>query len=128
MSSASVSPVPEAPRRVLVVEDQADSRDSLRMLLELWGHRVEVAPDGVRGVEMALAWRPDVIVLDIGLPRLDGYEAARQLRAALGDAVVLVAWTGYDQREDRRRAYDVGFDFHIAKASDPAALQLLLTR
>jgi CheY-like chemotaxis protein len=128
MSTASVASKAVASRRVLVIEDQADSRDSLRMLLELWGHRVEVAPDGVRGVEKALAWRPDVIVLDIGMPRLDGYEAARQVRAALGNAVLLVAWTGYDQRTDRQRAYDAGFDFHIAKASDPSALQLLLSR
>ncbi len=113
-------------RRVLVIEDEADACDSLRAMLELWGYEVEAAADGVRGVEKALSWRPDVVILDIGLPHLDGYEAARQVRDALGSHVLLVAWTGYDGRGDRRQAYETGFDYHIGKASDPNTLQLLL--
>ena len=94
-------------------------------LLGLWGFHVEVAQDGPRGVEAALARRPDVVVLDIGLPGIDGYEVARRLRVALGDDVLLVAWTGYDGRDDHRQAYDAGFDYHIAKASDPDILKRL---
>ena len=97
-------------------------------MLELWGHEVEVAGDGVRGVERALAWRPDAVILDIGLPGLDDYEAARRLREALGEAVLLVAWTGRDGTGDRRQAYQTGFDYHLGKVSDPTTLQLLLAR
>jgi CheY-like chemotaxis protein len=73
--------------RVLVVEDQPDARESLRLLLEIWGHQVEVAPDGLRGVQVALAWKPEVAIVDIGLPLLDGYEVARRLRAAFGATI-----------------------------------------
>jgi two-component system, sensor histidine kinase len=106
---------PPAPRRVLVVEDDADSRDTLGLLLRLWGHEVEVAADGREGLERALAWRPDVAVVDIGLPLLDGYEVAKRVRAALGPAVRLIALTAYD---DRRRALDAGFDHHLRKPAD----------
>src|SRR5262249_52886350 len=74
-----------SPSRVLIVEDNRDSRESLRWLLELWGHEVEVAEDGQRGVAKALHWKPDTAVVDIGLPLLDGYQVARQVRAALHD-------------------------------------------
>jgi CheY-like chemotaxis protein len=115
-------------RRILVVEDQHDSRESLRALLELWGYQVECAPDGRVGVEKALCWRPDVVVLDIGLPGIDGYDVAQHVRTGLGGDVLLIAWTGYDSREDHRQTYDAGFDFHVAKASDPEILQQLLAR
>ena len=121
-----MKPTAAPSRRVLVVEDQTDSRETLRALLEIWGHTVEVAPDGPQGLEKALSWRPEVVVLDIGLPKMDGYDVARRLRETLGKDVLIVAWTGYDRREDHRQAYDAGFDFHIAKASDPNVLQKLL--
>jgi CheY-like chemotaxis protein len=109
-------------RHVLVVEDNADAREMLRMALELDGHRVETAADGAGGVDAALRTTPDVVLVDIGLPGLDGYAVARRLRAALGDRVTLVALTGYGQSEDRRRASEAGFDAHLVKPVDPDVL------
>src|SRR5262249_19974767 len=97
------------PLRILLVEDNEDARDALRALLEVSGHRVEVAADGPSGIELARQVRPDVTLVDIGLPGIDGYEVARTLRAERGDALRLVALTGYGQPEDRRRALDAGF-------------------
>jgi signal transduction histidine kinase len=122
-------PAPEATtpgargrRHVLVIEDNADAREMLRVALELDGHRVETAEDGPRGVEVALRTTPDVILVDIGLPGLDGYAVGRRLRAALGDRVTLVALTGYGQSEDRRRTSEAGFDAHLVKPVDPDVL------
>jgi CheY-like chemotaxis protein len=133
MSPANLTVTPSLSRttassrpRVLVVEDHADNRQSLRLLLEAWGCPAEVAEDGLRGVEKALAWPPDVAVVDIGLPRLDGYEVARRLRAAFGGAVLLIAVTGYCQERDRRDALEAGFDHHLPKPADPALLARLL--
>jgi two-component system, sensor histidine kinase len=111
-----------ARRRVLVVEDNPVGRETLRLLLRLWGCQVEAAEDGVRGVEVGLSWRPDAAVVDIGLPGLDGYEVARRLRAALGDRVRLIALTGYAEFSDRRRALAAGFDVHMTKPADPEEL------
>lgn len=105
-------------RRVLVVEDNPDSRETLRLLLNLWGHQVEVAEDGVTGVEKALGWEPEVAVVDIGLPKMDGYEVARHVRAALRDRIFLIALTGYSQYQDRQQALDAGFDVHMTKPAD----------
>jgi two-component system, sensor histidine kinase len=112
-----------ARRRVLVVEDDADSCDSLHLLLECWGHEVQTDDDGREGLERALAWRPEVAVVDIGLPLLDGYEVARRVRAALGGGVRLIALTAHG---DRRRALDAGFDHHLLKPADPDELARLL--
>jgi CheY-like chemotaxis protein len=84
--------------RVLLVEDHPDGRETLKLLLELCGYQVEAAADGRQGVEKGLAWRPEVAVVDIGLPLLDGYEVARRLRAALGGRVRLIALTAYGGR------------------------------
>jgi signal transduction histidine kinase/ActR/RegA family two-component response regulator len=109
--------------RILVVEDNHDGRESLRDLLELWGHSVETAENGPDGVEAALTWLPDVGLIDIGLPGLDGNEVAQRIRAALdGDALVLIAMTGYGQPEDRRRALQAGFDAYLVKPVDPDEL------
>jgi two-component system, sensor histidine kinase len=109
--------------RILVVEDNHDGRESLRDLLELWGHEVETAANGPDGVEAALNSLPDVALIDIGLPGLDGNEVAQRIRAALdGDAMVLVAMTGYGQPEDRRRALQAGFDAYLVKPVDPEEL------
>ena len=105
-------------RRILIVEDNADGRESLRLLLELLGHQVVVAEDGLQGLKMALAERPDVALIDIGLPGLDGYEVARRIRRAVGDRIFLIAQTAYAQAEDRQRAYDAGFDAHLTKPLD----------
>jgi two-component system, sensor histidine kinase len=105
-------------RRILLVEDNPDSRDTLRTILRLWGHQVEVAEDGRTGVQMALAWKPDIGILDIGLPVLDGYQVAERLRAVLKDQIFLIALTGYSQPQDRQRAFTAGFDVHLTKPAD----------
>jgi CheY-like chemotaxis protein len=115
-----------AARRVLVVDDNPDGREMLKLLLELYGYQVEEAKDGREGVEKALAWEPEVAVVDIGLPLLDGYEVARQLKAALGDRVLLIALTAYDSPEDIRRAFAAGFDHHLTKPADVGDLLRLL--
>jgi len=124
------TPPPTSPsvlRRVLVVEDGADARRAMRTLLRLWGHEVELADDGRQGLEKAIAFRPDVALVDIGLPGLDGYEVARRIRAALGREIMLVALTGYGQPEDRARAKEAGFDIHLVKPVDPQRLRQLLS-
>jgi CheY-like chemotaxis protein len=115
-----------ASRRVLVVEDNPDGREMLKLLLRLCGHQVEEAQDGREGVEKALAWGPEVAVLDIGLPVLDGYEVARRLKAALGGRVLLIALTAYGGPEDRRRAFQAGFDHHLTKPAEADELLWLL--
>ncbi|HET9226202.1 MAG TPA: ATP-binding protein [Thermoanaerobaculia bacterium] len=106
--------------RILVVEDNHDGRESLRDLLELWGHEVETAANGPDGVDAALSSLPDVALIDIGLPGLDGNEVAQRIRAALdGDTMALIAMTGYGQPEDRRRALQAGFDAYLVKPVDP---------
>jgi CheY-like chemotaxis protein len=112
-----------APLRILVVEDNLDGRESLRDLLEIWGHEVELAENGPDGVKSALSGQPDVALIDIGLPGLDGNEVAQRIRAALdGDRMALVAMTGYGQPEDRRRALQAGFDAYLVKPVDPDEL------
>jgi CheY-like chemotaxis protein len=120
---------PAQPRRVLIVEDHADVRTALRTLLEHEGHIVYEAEDGASGIDAALRWRPDVVLIDIGLPRIDGYQVAQTLRSrqeAIGTRLRLVAVTGYGQPEDKRRARNAGFDEHLVKPVDPAALQRAL--
>jgi signal transduction histidine kinase/ActR/RegA family two-component response regulator len=112
---------------ILIVEDNEDGRESLRELLELWGHHVSVAGNGPEGVEMAFSVRPEVALIDIGLPGLDGNEVARRIRELLGgDDIALIAMTGYGQPEDRRRALQAGFDRYLVKPVDPAELSRLL--
>ncbi len=112
---------------ILIVEDNEDGRESLRELLELWGHQVSVAGNGPEGVEMAFAIRPEVALIDIGLPGLDGNEVARRIRELLGgEEIALIAMTGYGQPEDRRRALQAGFDRYLVKPVDPAELSRLL--
>lgn len=111
------------PRRVLVVDDNADCRDSLRMLLECHGHQVEGAEDGVEGAAKAFAWRPDVAVVDIDMPVRDGYGMAQRVRQAMGAAVRLIAVTG---RGGRVEALAAGFDEYLVKPADPATLLRLV--
>jgi CheY-like chemotaxis protein len=103
------------PRRVLVVEDNLDSAMSLVMLISDMGHEVEYALDGDSGLAMARKMRPEYVLLDIGLPGVDGYEVARRLRAEFGDAIRLIAVTGYGMEEDRSKAQAAGFDLHLLK-------------
>ena len=114
--------------RVLIIEDNEDGRETLRMLLELFGHEVEVASDGVEGVYKALTWRPAVALVDVGLPVLDGYQVARCIRGVLGGSIVLVAHTGYGQPEDRSRALEAGFDAHLVKPVQLAGTTQLANR
>ncbi len=123
------SPVPPGgERRILIVEDNADAAEMMRIALELAGHRVWVVGDGPQGAEWARRERPDVMLVDIGLPGFDGYEVARRVRAALGPAVLLVALTGYGQPQDQRRAAEAGFDLHLVKPVDPDQLAVLIAR
>jgi CheY-like chemotaxis protein len=114
------------PRVILIVEDGPDNRETLQELLETLGHTVHVAADGVEGVDVALHVRPEVALVDIGLPRLDGFEVARRVRATLGRQIFLVALTGYGQPEDRTRAAVAGFDAHLTKPMDLDALERML--
>jgi PAS domain S-box-containing protein len=114
-------------RRVLVVDDNRDAADSLAMLLRMLGHEVQTAGDGVEAVQAAAAFRSDFVILDIGLPRMDGYEAARRIREeARGREIVLVALTGWGQEDDRRRSHEAGFDHHLTKPVALSSLQELL--
>ncbi len=114
--------------RVLVVDDDEEVAESTAVLLRLQGHEVRVAHTGEDGLEQAATFRPDLVLLDIGLPGIDGYETARRLRARPeGASVCLVAVTGYGQREVRARSRLAGFDHHLVKPVDPQALSILLT-
>src|SRR5947209_7550038 len=104
MTQAEQAIVARPPVRILIVEDHPDGRESLRLLLEILGHHVEVAGDGIEGLRKALLERPQAVLLDIGLPGLNGFEVARRLRAALGDGIRLLACTAYGQPEGRAKA------------------------
>jgi len=109
---------------VLVVDDNVDAAGTMA---ELWGHEVRVAHEGPAAVEEAVRFRPEVVLLDIGLPGMNGYEVARQLRQEAGlSATLLIALTGYGQEEDRRQAHHSGFAHHLVKPVDLARLQALL--
>ena len=110
-------------RHILIIEDNADFRDGLRMLLESWGHRVEEAASGADGLDVVRRAGPEIVLVDLGLPGIDGYEVARAVRAAPGgDATLLVAITGYGRASDQRRAREAGFDAHLTKPVSPLEL------
>lgn len=108
------------PRRIVVVEDHDDARDALQLLLTLQGHEVQTASDGLTGVALILDAKPDVALIDVGLPGLDGYEVARRVREGMEHPMIrLVAVTGYGQPYDRARAREAGFDLHLTKPVSP---------
>lgn len=112
---------------ILVVEDNVDSANSLKMLLEALGYEAHVEHDGEAAVKAALARRPDVILMDIGLPGMNGYEAARRIReACAGKPMMIVALTGWGQQADRLRSSEAGIDHHLVKPLDLAKLRQLL--
>lgn len=115
------------PLHVLLIEDHPDAAESLKMLLEITGHRVDLALDGRAGLDAARRLHPDVVICDIGLPGMDGYAVARALRASeeIG-GIYLIALSGYGQEEDRRRAQEAGFDRHLTKPVDFDTLTSLL--
>jgi CheY-like chemotaxis protein len=113
-------------RHILIIEDNADTRATLDTLLRLVGHRVDVAATGPEGIERALSGRPQVALVDLGLPVVDGYEVARQLRAAVGADMRIIALTGHASDEDRRRTREAGFDAHLVKPVELEELNQLL--
>jgi CheY-like chemotaxis protein/two-component sensor histidine kinase len=118
---------PTKNRRVLVVDDNKDAAASLSLLLRLQGHDVRIAHEGRTALEAAASFQPEVIFLDIGMPGMDGYEVARQIRRQPGlEKVVLAAATGWGQTVDRRRTSAAGFDHHLVKPLEPEALQSVL--
>ena len=117
---------PRAVHRVLVIEDSDDIRDLTTMLISSYGHQVSEAADGTTGLQAALDERPDVALVDIGLPGIDGFEVARRAREAIGDDIVLIALSGYGQVEDARKAREAGFDLHMVKPVDASRLRKLL--
>lgn len=139
-SSVVVSPAGELPAvavaaearrpcRVLVADDNRDALDSLALLLEVCGHEVSRSSDGAQALEMASTWRPRVMLLDIGMPVMDGYEVARRIRSEpWGADIFLVAVSGWGQSEDRKRAADAGFDMHFRKPIGLPALESILSQ
>lgn len=115
-------------RRILVVDDNRDSAETMAMLLRLSGHDVRTAHDGLSALEVAAAFAPELVLLDIGLPGLNGYDVAIQMRAGYGTDVTIIAMTGWGQEEDRRRAKEAGFDHHLTKPVDFNALNQILTQ
>jgi len=119
--------IPHPSKKVLVVDDNQDAAESLAMLLEVAGHQVRFCHDGKSALEAAAEWTPEVVLLDIGLPGMDGYEVARRLRSSPATRqALLVALTGYGQNDDQRRAREAGFDHHFIKPADLEALAALL--
>jgi PAS domain S-box-containing protein len=115
------------PLRILIVEDVIDTARTLRILLMRYGHTISMAHDGAQGVAVAREWHPDVVLCDLGLPVMDGFEVAQNLRAdPATSAIRLIALSGYGQEEDRQRSEEAGFDLHLTKPVDPAELQRLL--
>jgi CheY-like chemotaxis protein len=121
-AAAAASPV-----SVLIADDNADARDSLAALLEIAGHKVHAAPDGEQALALAAQHRPDVAILDIGMPLLNGYDVAARIRASeWGRRMRLIALTGWGQAADQERARQVGFDHHVTKPLDVERLQGLI--
>lgn len=128
--ASSTRPAPteraRARKKILIVEDNMDARETLRAALELSGHEVQAAVDGPGGLERLSTFTPDAVIIDIGLPVMDGYAVARAIRTRNGDAVRLIALTGYGLPEDEQKAAAAGFDAHLVKPADLARLAALL--
>ena len=113
-------------RRVLIVDDNRDSAAMLEMLVQTLGGEARSVFDGEAAVREAAAFAPDIVLLDIGLPGIDGYETCRRIRERHGAGIKMVAITGWGQEEDKQRAIQAGFDTHLTKPADPIALESLL--
>ncbi|MEO7726097.1 MAG: response regulator [Burkholderiales bacterium] len=121
------SPPASSSRRILVADDNSDAATSLAMLLDGMGHATWVVNDGIATVEAAATFRPDIILLDIAMPRLNGFDACSRIRAQPADRqVVIVALTGWIQDEMRQRSREAGFDFYLIKPVEPDALRKLI--
>ncbi len=116
-----------AQRRILIADDNQDAAASLAMMLGIMHNETQVAHDGEQSLKLAAAFRPDIVMLDLGMPKLNGYDAAHRIREQpWGRNMVLVALSGWGQEEDRRKSQEAGFDFHLVKPVEPAALEQLL--
>lgn len=125
-ASADAAPASRG-RRVLVVDDNHDSAESMAMLLQVTGHEVRTAHEGTGALQIALEYRPECVLLDIGLPGMNGYAVAERLRALPGFGnVIMIAMTGYGQEEDRQRSREAGFDHHLVKPLDFDVLTSIL--
>jgi CheY-like chemotaxis protein len=113
--------------RILIIDDNRDAAETMARLLEVFGHDVRIAFDGDQAMEIARRQRPDYVLLDLGLPGMDGYEIARRLRRELTEPTVIIAVTGYGQEEDRRRCREAGIDHHRLKPIDLTDLLSLLS-
>jgi len=122
-----VRPAAARPQRVLIVEDHVDSAEGLATVLRLDGHEVKAVYDGASAISCAAEFRPETILVDIGLPEMDGYEVGRRLREALGDEVLIVALTGYGQEDDRRRSEEAKIDHHVLKPVHIDVISELMT-
>ena len=123
LKSSVGEPIRSTFRRILVVDDNRDAAESLAVLLSLTGDETRVAYDGLEALQTAAVFKPDAILMDLGLPKLDGYEVARKVRQAPGgDKVLLIALTGWTLEADRRRSIAAGFDEHFMKPMDYLAL------
>jgi CheY-like chemotaxis protein len=123
---AEISRPPPRLRRILIIEDNDDAREMLREWLVMNGHDVQDARDGASGLALAERLSPEVALIDIGLPDMDGYEVARRLRSTRDGTISLVALTGYGQPDDRRRALEAGFDVHLTKPVDTERLEEII--
>lgn len=112
--------------RVLVVDDCADTATNLQWLMQAWGHHARIAGDGPMALKMADAFRPDIVLLDIDLPGMDGYEVAKQLRTHDQLKPIIIAYSGYCTEADIRRALDRGCNYHLAKPAEPDEIRQLL--
>ena len=115
-------------RRVVVIDDNHDAANATAMLVEELGGECRVAYDGISGFHEVLAYRPEIVLLDIGMPGLDGYETCSRIRRELGRGVIVVALTGFGQEQDRDKAVRYGFDAHLTKPADPGELARLLSK
>jgi CheY-like chemotaxis protein len=114
---------------MLVVDDNRDSAESLALLLKLTGHETHTALDGEAALTAAQETKPDVVLLDIGMPKLNGYDACRKIRSETwGKNMILIAQTGWGQEDDRRRTEEAGFDGHVVKPVDPDDLMKMVAR
>ena len=129
-SGAATNATPTAaPRRVLIVDDNKDAASTMEILLKSLGHEARVVHTGIEALQITAEFKPDVVLLDIGLPDIDGYEVARRLRASKSDrSFRIVAVTGWDQDTDKRKSQEAGFDMHLVKPVAPADLEKALAQ
>ena len=114
-------------KRVLIADDNLDAAESLQLWLQLAGHEVRIAANGTEALSVAEAFLPEVVLLDLGMPEVSGFDVARRIRAApWGRGIVLIALTGWGQEEDRRRTAEAGFDHHLTKPIPPDTIEELI--